>query len=214
MICSGIMKRGKFIVFEGGEGCGKSTLAEEMVRRFHTSYTREPGGTPFAEQLRHEVLQGEYSDSISPKAQFALMWSARADNVEHFIEPTLADGRHVICDRFDGSTFVYQIKAGDGDLHDLFFSTREIFLRGCKPDLYLVFDVPPETGMERVKDRKDTLTVFDKKNIEFHKSVRQGYLEFAALPEIPSQIIDASQPLEEVRKCTITAVEQCLRGDS
>lgn len=203
------MAKGKFIVLEGGEGSGKSTMARAIAERYGAHLTREPGGSAFAEWVREEILSGEFSGQLSARSQFALLWAARANHIEKFIQPKLEAGEHVVCDRFDGSTFAYQSETEDGhDLHPLFFSMREHFLAGGQPDRYLVFDVPVGEGLRRVEERREKTNIFDDREFTFHERVRANLSAFAELSEIPAKVIDASQSMETVRESVLDAAEE------
>lgn len=201
-------KRGKFIVLEGGEGTGKTTLSRALASAFGAETTHEPGGTPFAQKIREDVLS---SRELSVDTQFALMWAARADHVEKFILPTLETGKHVICDRFDGSTYAYQVCAeGRADLREPFQAMKRAYLQGCKPDLYLVLDVPVEESLSRMTKSTKKQTVFDEREKAFHEKVRLGFQEFAELPDVDSRTIDASKPFREVKAEALEVVEGLL----
>ena len=194
------MKRGKFIVIDGGEGSGKTTIlkwfAETPVGKKFL-ITHEPGGTEFADKIRALVLSQEAKEA-GAETQFCLMWAARADHLKNKIIPALAKGVSVISDRFDSSTFAYQIYGQEArHLEKLFWRTREVFLRERKPDLYIFLNVEPEVGLKRVAGRKEAKTHFDERALAFHQRVRAGFLGF--LKNVPHKIIDANQPLEAVK---------------
>lgn len=191
---------GKFIVVDGGEGSGKSTLLALLGERYRPQQllvTREPGGTPLAEEIRRVILSpaARHADS---NVQLWLQLAARADHLKNFIRPALAAGRHVISDRFDSSTFAYQIYGQEGShLTNLFFKTRQMILNASEPDLYIFLDVRPEEGMRRVASRGGHPSHFDERDLAFHERVREGFLAFAK--HYPHRMIDANQPLEKVR---------------
>lgn len=194
------MKRGKFIVIDGGEGAGKTTLIKALAKRFSAKkilLTHEPGGTEFADKIRGLVLSKEAKEA-GAETQFGLMWAARAEHLKHKIIPALAKGITVVSDRFDSSTFAYQIYGQEAKhLEKLFWRTREIFLRECKPDLYIFLDVLPEVGLKRVTGRKEAKTHFDERALAFHQRVRAGFLGF--LKNVPHKAIDANRNLEIVQ---------------
>src|SRR6185436_4968326 len=164
-------KRGKFIVVDGGEGAGKTTLIEEAKKVFgdRILYSRETGGTPFAEEVRMLTHKEGYKD-LSPESFFGLVWAARADHVRTFIEPALARGVSVISDRFDSSTFAYQLYGQNGQhLEALFWQTRELFLGPTKPDPYIFLDVEPRIALSRLFERTEQKTHFDKRESGFHE---------------------------------------------
>lgn len=192
--------KGKFVVLDGGEGSGKTTVAKEIVKQFGWGavYTHEPGGSPYAEKIRDLVLSDE-AKSSDAETQFALFWAARRDHLKHVVAPALVDGKIVICDRFDSSTYAYQIVAqGNIQLLDLFWKMREHFLKGFEPDKYILLDVAPEVGLARVKSRGGVMTHFDKRKLDFHKKVNKGLKEFITTQVKKGEVVDAEQPLERV----------------
>ena len=194
------MKRGKFIVIDGGEGSGKTTIlkwfAETPVGK-NFLITHEPGGTNFADKIRALILSKEAKDA-GAETQFGLMWAARAEHLKKKIIPALAKGVNVISDRFDSSTFAYQIYGQEAKhLERLFWQTREVFLRERKPDFYIFLDVKPEVGLARVASRKEKKAHFDERRLDFHRRVRTGFLEF--LKNVPHKIIDANQSMKAVQ---------------
>lgn len=194
------MKRGKFVVIDGCEGAGKTTLIKALAERFPAGkvlITHEPGGTEFADKIRALVLSSEAKEA-GAETQFGLMWAARAEHLKNKIIPALKKGINVVSDRFDSSTFAYQIYGQEAKhLEKLFWRTREVFLQKRKPDLYIFLDVKPEVGLGRVAGRKETKTHFDERALDFHRRVRAGFLKF--LKHIPYKIIDANQPLKMAR---------------
>lgn len=199
------MKRGKFIVIDGGEGAGKSTLLkylqEEVIKGKKVVYSREPGGTLIGEEIRRVTLSPELKNSTA-KTQLLLFWAARAQHIEELIEPSLKKGINVIVDRFDSSSYAYQLVAkGHTDLTDLFYELRREILGNTVPDLYVYLQVTPEVGLERVAKRaresSEKKNHFDEQKIGFHRKLVLGFKEF--LSEHPSKIINAEQPLEKVK---------------
>ena len=205
------MKHGKFIVVDGGEGAGKTAVLKwfaKMLLGKKFLITHEPGGTPFADKIRTLALSEEAA-LAGAETQFGLMWAARADHLQHKISPALEKGVDVICDRFDSSTYAYQICAqGALNLEDLFWQTREAFLGDTKPDLYIFFDVEPAEGLERMENRKKRKTHFDERKLDFHKKVHAGFLEF--FKKVPHKIIDANQSLEAVKTDFLECVKMVL----
>lgn len=205
------MKRGKFIVVDGGEGAGKTAVLKwfaetSLGKKF--LITHEPGGTEFADKIRTLALSKE-AVLAGAETQFGLMWAARADHLQHKILPAVEKGVNVICDRFDSATYAYQICAQSaGHLENLFWQTREAFLREIKPGLYIFFDVEPEIGLKRVANRKGKKTHFDKRKLDFHKKVRAGFLEF--FKKVPHKIIDANQNLDKVKDDFLKCVKIAL----
>lgn len=200
---------GLFIVIEGGEGAGSTTVAKKVVEALGWSaiYTREPGGSPYAEKIRELVLS-DYAKHSDAETQFALFWAARRDHVMKTIKPAIEGGKIVVCDRFDSSTYAYQIVAQDEkQLEPLFWSMREHMLDELQPDAYILLDVPPETGLARAKERgESTLNHFDKRKVEFHEKVNKGLRDF--VKKVDGVIIDATQPLDKVLADTLAVVKE------
>ena len=192
--------KGKFIVIDGGEGSGKTTILKWFAETpFGKKFliTHEPGGTKFADKIRALALSEEATRAPA-ETQFGLMWAARAEHLKNKIIPALAKGVNVISDRFDSSTFAYQIYGQEAKhLGKLFWQTREVFLRQQKPDLYIFLDVEPEVGLKRVAGRKETKTHFDERRLDFHRRVRAGFLGF--FKNVPHKIIDANQSMKAVQ---------------
>jgi len=199
------MKRGIFVAFEGGEGSGKSStlayVAETLrARGVDVVATREPGGSPFAEQLRLAILSGAAA-TAHPETLFHLFWLARSDHLANTIIPALSRGAVVISDRFDGSTYAYQVVAEmRTNLRQLFWRMRAQYVGQFAPTRYFNFDIDPLIGLQRAKRRRDDVTHFDAREIEFHQRVRAGFTEFFEYEEILGSTIDASQPQDAVRK--------------
>lgn len=205
-------KRGKFIVLEGGEGAGKSTQLTKLKEIYGDDLvvTREPGGSPYAEEIRHVILKSEHAGQANAKTHFGLFWAGRADHIKNTIMPALKAGKIVVCDRFDSSTFAYQIFGQQAtELKDMFFTFRDFFLEGCEPDLYIYMDVDIEKGLARRSDDKEQINHFDERELDFHKRMREGYQEF--LNKVPSVIIDANPPFDEVQKALISEIDKIIK---
>ncbi len=170
-------KWGFFITFEGIEGSGKSTLAEMLYERlkiygFPVVLTREPGGTKVGEKIREVILNKNFD--IDPYSELFLFLAARRENIKKIIIPSLKEGKIVICDRFDDSTFAYQ---GFGREIPLRFITRvnKLVTEEIKPNLTFLIDVPVNIGFSRIK-REDRIEMEEE---DFHKKVREGFLKIA-----------------------------------
>lgn len=204
-------KRGLFITLEGGEGSGKSTLIQGLAARIQAAdidyvATREPGGTPLAEQIRQLALHPPGDGQFSPMAEALLMNAARADHLEKLITPALFDGKWVLCDRFADSTRVYQGLAG-GISKALLRLVEEEVVGDSKPDLTLLLDIPVDLARERRKLRENSGDVFEQRGDDFHESVRQAFLTLAREEPNRISIIDASQPLPNVFEDAWRAIE-------
>lgn len=205
--------KGKFIVLEGGEGAGKSTVArflEIKLPKGRVLFTREPGGTPLAEKIRQIMISPEAA-SASAETQFSLAWAARFDHVRHLIRPALERGTNVISERFDSATYAYQIR-GQAALHlkPLFFEYRTL-LGKTVPDLYVLLDVDPSEGLNRMQKnpkKKEPVDQFEKRGLAFHTRVRAGLKEF--LQTVPSVAVDANRQLEEVEKEVLVHIHRGL----
>lgn len=205
-------KRGKFIVIDGGEGSGKTTMArkvQELFPKREIVMTREPGGTPYAEEIRTLAL-GETAKEASAETQFALVWGARHDHLKKLIVPSLQEGKHVVSDRFDSSTYAYQMYGQEApQLKKLFFEMRKVYLKERTPDLYIFFDVTPEEGLRRAALRKEGVNHFDERRLDFHRRVRKGYLEF--LKKVPHVVIKTDRTLEEVQKDFVAVLSKIFK---
>ncbi|MAJ97449.1 dTMP kinase [bacterium] len=202
-------KKGTFIVIDGGEGSGTTTVSKEIVKQFGWGaiYTREPGGSLYAEKIRELVLSDDAKTSDA-ETQFALFWAARRDHIKKTVAPALAEGKVVICDRFDSSTYAYQLIAQEQiQLVELFWKIREHFLGDYVPNAYILLDVAPKVGIARAKGRAGELNHFDKRKINFHEKVNGGLKEFIMTKVDGGIVIDAEQPLDKVVLDTWNAVQ-------
>jgi dTMP kinase len=212
------MTRGVFIAFEGGEGSGKSFVSTWVVQELQKQgilavLTREPGGSPFAEEIRKALLSNAAA-TAHPDVLFELFWLARSDHMSNTVMPAIAQGRPVCSDRFDGSTYAYQVVAQERpELKRLFWQRRAQFVGHHAPQKYIFLDVEPEVGLERAKKR-GKLTHFDARDIEFHRRIRAGYLEFFNHAEIPYRRIDANRLEHEVRAAVLKCVEETIAEHS
>ncbi|ABV87245.1 dTMP kinase [Shewanella pealeana] len=200
----------KFIVIEGLEGAGKSS-AIALVRDFiekHTGKapicTREPGGTPLAEQMRDLVKIANESDPLCDEAECLLFYAARAQLVANVIKPALANGEWVLGDRHNLSSLAYQ--GGGRKLMPLVSAISDATLKGFKPDLTLYLDIDPKLGLERAA-RRGELDRIEQQEIEFFKRTRATFLSFADADE-SIKIVDASQSMAEVHKDIIALLQE------
>jgi dTMP kinase len=201
--------RGRFITFEGGEGAGKSTQVQRLAARLKADgrevvTTREPGGSPGAEAIRALVLNGA-ADRWSPVTETLLMYAARRDHIERVIGPALARGTWVVCDRFADSTRAYQGAAGGTD-PGLISALETHILEEVRPDLTLVFDLPPSVGLERAHARAGAEMRFESKGMAFHERLRDGFRAIAAAEPDRCAVIDATASIEAVEQAVWAAV--------
>lgn len=193
-------RRGLFITVEGGEGVGKSTniaVVEDWLQHRGIPYrlTREPGGTPLAEQVR-ELLLAQREEPMAPLAELLLMFAARAQHIQQVIEPALAEGAWVICDRFTDATYAYQ--GGGRQLPEHWVATLETLVQGeLRPDLTLLLDAPLEVGLSRA-DQRGELDRFEIEQRAFFERVRACYLERAAAEPERFRVVDSNRPLEVI----------------
>ena len=195
--------RGRFITFEGGEGAGKSTHAALLAQRLRALgigvvLTREPGGSPGAEIIRHVLLSGA-AKPLGADAEAILFAAARDDHVRHTIEPALARGRWVICDRFSDSTRVYQGIVGKVDLK-LITGLERITLGELRTDLTFVLDVPTDVGIARANKRRGEGEAdrFEGEQPQFHDRLREAFRTLALSEPDRCVLIDACEPRAEV----------------
>lgn len=195
------MERGKFITVEGVEGVGKSTNMEFIVARIETAgfnvmRTREPGGTPMAEQIRQMLLQ--HGDEALPDlAELLLFFAARSLHIENAIRPALATGTWVICDRFTDASRAYQ-GAGRGQTMEKINTLANWTHGDLNPDLTVLLDAPEDIGMRRAQKRGATDRL-ESEQLSFYARVRQQYLALAEQEPERFAVIDASRPLAEVQ---------------
>ncbi|MDI7774498.1 dTMP kinase [Asticcacaulis sp. EMRT-3] len=193
--------RGRFIVFEGGEGAGKSTQVRALVAHLRgfgleVVATREPGGSPGAEALRDLLVKGEAS-RWSAISELLMMYAARADHLEKVIRPALMRGAWVVCDRFADSSRAYQ-GAGGGVAPQFIEQVDAAVVADTQPDLVLVMDMPPEAGLARAHARGDTETRFESMGLAFHERLRQGFLARAAGSSERYRVLDADRAIDAI----------------
>ncbi len=202
-------QRGRFIVFEGGEGAGKSLLAARLARRLetagvHTIEVREPGGTPAGEQARELLAQ-----SLTPWGEAFAFLLARSELVARVIRPALASGATVLCDRFRASTVAYQGYGRGLDLKRL-AEANATATQGLVPDLTIYLDLPPEVGLKRKQGERDGPAT-GREGLAFHERVREGYRQqLAQAPEGTWVEIAATQAPEAVEAEAWEAVAALL----
>lgn len=202
-----------FIVFEGTEGAGKSTqiqrLATELTGRgYQVIITREPGGTAIGEAIRH-VLLSEAHDAMLPEAEALLNTAARVQHVAEVIRPALQAGKVVLSDRFSGSTLAYQGYGRGLSQSDLVALQRFAFGH-LQPDLTLLLDVPVEVGQARRRSSEKTLDRLDVAGLDFHRRVRDGFLQLARQHPSSWHVIQADRPAGEVARDVLAVIDEAL----
>ncbi len=207
--------KGKFIVFEGIDGSGKTTqlnlLAEDLRRRgFTVLDTREPGGTRVGEAIREILLNPAYSE-LAPRAEALLYAAARAQHVVQVILPALNKGEIVLCDRFIDSSLTYQ-GFGRGIGVNLLKRINEPATDGLVPDLTIILDSGIENGMGRISQSGRDVDRIEREACTFHRKVRSGYLELAAREPGRYRVINANRPVGPVYEDVLMAVEEILNA--
>jgi dTMP kinase len=195
-------QRGIFVSIEGGEGVGKSTntrCLEVWLQDRGISYqlTREPGGTPLAEAIRNLLLE-HHQETVTAMAELLLIFAARAQHIQQVIEPALARGDWVLCDRFTDATYAYQ--GGGRNMPEMAISQLESLVQGeLRPDITLLLDAPVAVGMARAKQRGE-LDRFEREELAFFERVRNCYLARAAAAPDRFHVIDSNRPLAEIER--------------
>jgi len=194
---------GFLITFEGGEGGGKSTqiarLAAHLRSEGHSvTITREPGGSPGAEAVRHIILSGT-AEELGPEWEAVLFAAARADHVAELIQPALQRGDIVLCDRFHDSTRVYQFLDPAND-QALMERLERVALNGVYPDLTIVLDVPAEIGSDRARKRRGHASAdrFEKDDVQVQEERRRAFLKIAANEPERCMVVDGNRPADDV----------------
>src|SRR5690606_1809734 len=208
--------RGLFITLEGGEGVGKSTNMAFIADAIRTAgidlvTTREPGGTALAEQIRQLILSPS-SEPMAELAELLLIFAARAQHLERVIQPALAAGQWVLCDRFTDATYAYQ-GGGRGLSRDAIAVLEALVQGDLRPDMTFLLDAPVDVGSARVAARgaEDRLEMEQR---DFFEKVRAAYLERARAEPARFHLIDAAQPLAQVQQQLNTALTALLRCEA
>lgn len=195
------MKAAKFVVIEGLEGAGKSTAVATVLSWLQANgadvvQTREPGGTPLAEQIR-TMVKAVQDEKIAPETELLLMYAARSQLLANVIRPALARGQWVLADRHDLSSRAYQ-GGGRQIASEIIDQIRAVVVKDTRPDLTLYLDIDPEIGLKRALARGE-LDRIEQEKLDFFKRTRQKYLEIA-VTDSSIVVIDASKPLEQVQQ--------------
>jgi dTMP kinase len=206
------------VTFEGGEGTGKSTqirlLADRLRRKgIDVLVTREPGGSPGAEAVRHVILSGA-AQEYGTRMEAVLFAAARNDHVEEIIRPTLASGAVVLCDRFMDSSRVYQ--GITGNLEPAFVQNLErVAVNGVIPDCTIILDIPAADGLRRAKRRAEepgeqALDRFEREELDTHEKRREAFLDIAAADPLRCRVVDAAGMPEAIADKVFAIVEPLL----
>jgi len=208
---------GRFVTFEGGEGAGKSTQIARLKDRLEqlghpVLVTREPGGSPLAEEIRSFILEG-HAKPLGPFAEALMFAAARIDHLDKTIKPALANGTTVLCDRFADSTRAYQGSSGTIE-PSLIDDLERVTLAGTRPDLTFILDLPAEVGLARAGERRarkgEGADRFEDEDVSFHQALRQAFLSIAKAAPERCAVIDADQPAEEVEAAIWATLRQRL----
>jgi dTMP kinase len=207
-----MQRRGLFITVEGGEGVGKSTnmafLETHLTERgVELEVTREPGGTQLGEDIR-KLLLAPRGEAVDPMSELLMIFAARAQHIRERIEPALAAGRWVLCDRFTDATYAYQ-SGGRGLDAGAVRALEQLVQGSLRPDYTLLLDAPVETGMQRALDRGQ-LDRFEQEQLDFFERVRRTYLQLAEQSSGRFHVIDASRPLELVQEHLLRVCRELL----
>jgi dTMP kinase len=206
--------QGRFITLEGGEGTGKSTLARALARRFKARgipclVTREPGGSPRAEEIRNAILSG-FAKDLGAAPEALLFSAARIDHLDATIRPALQRGVFVVCDRFVDSTRAYQGTLGK--LDPKFIRALERVVVGpTMPDLTFILDLPAAEGLARAAQRRrpgEAADRFEREGTEFHERLRQAFLAIAAEEARRCCVLDARLPADELANLAFNEIER------
>jgi dTMP kinase len=208
-------RKGRFITLEGGEGAGKSVQARRLEARLKAAgievvRTREPGGSPHAEELREVILSG-FAKPFGSEAEALLFAAARIDHLDATILPALERGQWVVCDRFADSTRAYQGAAGNLSA-EYIARLEEVVVGVNRPDLTLILDLPPEKGLERAGLRRGAggADRFEAEGIDFHRTLRRAFLDIAAAEPERCAVIDALKSEDEVEAQIWATIEARL----
>ncbi|MBN9038906.1 MAG: dTMP kinase [Rhizobiales bacterium] len=210
------MARGFFITFEGGEGAGKSTQIRRLADTLRAQgrdvlVSREPGGSPGAEAVRHVLLSGA-AEPFGPQLEAVLFAAARSDHVEQVIRPAIEAGRIVLCDRFMDSSRVYQGVTGNLDI-DFMRALERVTVNGMVPDLTIILDLDPAEGLRRASARREhgeAADRYEKEKLEIQRQRREAFLSIAEAEPDRCVVVDAGQPeaatAEVIRKAVLAAL--------
>lgn len=205
------MRPGVFISFEGGEGCGKSTQTALLCKAFESAdlpfiSTREPGGSKGAEKIRQLLVSGDV-DSWDADTETVLFYAARMDHMNRMVKPAMAEGKHVICDRFVDSTRVYQ-GVGKGIAPQFIEMLHHLTLGNVMPELTIICDIDPQIGLKRAHARQDNETRFESMELDFHQRIRNGFLSIAKDEPVRCVVLDASHDIKSLHEEIISLINK------
>ncbi len=208
------MEKGKFITIEGTDGAGKSTFVPEMkamleAQGYEVILTREPGGTPFAEELR-EIILNKPMDSMTA---LLLAFASRNEHIENVIKPALEAGKYVISDRFTDSTYAYQV-AGQGVPKEYVEVLEHMVQKQLKPDMTLIFTVPVEISRQRLSKTGKEPDNFESQNNDFFQRVLDGYLSIAKNEPERCKLVDSSKSLEDTKEQVVNIMDKFLGSEN
>ena len=211
----GETERGRFITFEGGEGGGKSTQVKNLAARLRAAgedvlETREPGGSPGAEEIRGLLVNGapERWDAMS---ELLLHFAARRAHLRETVVPALADGRWVLCDRFADSTMAYQ-GYGHGLGREPVLALYDLVVGGRRPDVTVILDLPVDEGLTRAAARSGGGDRYERMDRAFHERLRDGFLDIAKREPERCVLVDATRPIDAVASAVWDSVSDRLLG--
>lgn len=192
---------GAFIIIDGGEGAGKGTIVERLKQKYpHVTFSREPGGTEYAEEMREVMLKSSHAKGASARTIFLLVSAGRSDHMHRKAEGIVTSGRHFVSDRGDVTSWGYQVGGQEGGyaIAKLFFQVRKSVYALIRPDLYIVLEVDPVEGARRVAARKGEVNHFDERKRDFHERVMRAYRVFGRLFPMRVRFVDANPGRDEV----------------
>ncbi|WP_416885301.1 dTMP kinase [Marinospirillum sp.] len=207
---------GLFLTLEGGEGAGKTTNLRWIAECLDQAgipwvATREPGGTPLAEQLRGLLLQAASDEPLSAETELLLMFAARSQHLQQVIHPALAAGQWVLCDRFTDATFAYQGGGRGYPVADIAY-LEQLVQKERRPDATFLLDLPLDQTAARLDQRGQQRDRFEQEDEVFFTRVREAYLARAAAEPERFYVIDAAQPLEQVQRQLATPLDRLIEA--
>jgi dTMP kinase len=210
------MVRGQFITLEGTEGAGKSTARQFIQACLEAAdidlvITREPGGTPFAEDIRNILLHHHTEEKLLPKTELLLMFACREQHIKHCIEPALAAGKWVLSDRYVDASYAYQ-GGGRGVEISAIVALDNMVVGGLYPELTLLLDLPVDVGMARAEQRGVQKDRIEQEKLDFFNRVRDAYLDRARLDPKRIAIIDATQDVDSVQAQIKVILDKFLKN--